>query len=776
MILMARYSNGLEDTIDLSPSAITVLESRYLKKDSHGKATETAHDMFMRVADNIAQADKNYRSGSLDETTEKFYRSMSSLHFLPNSPTLMNAGRELQQLSACFVLPVPDSIDGIFEAAKQGAIVHKSGGGTGYSFSKLRPKGDIVGSTQGVASGPVSFMSAFNVYTDVVKQGGTRRGANMGILSVSHPDIMEFIDAKCNPDDKAKMIAGQFGDSKYVHGAVARALVENYQLNNFNLSVAVTDKFMEAVEKGTKYDLIHPVTGKVVRTIDARKVFEKIAQNGWRTAEPGVIFIDTINKYNPTPGVGQFDATNPCAEQPLLPYESCNLGSIDVSKFVKDGKIDYQGLEAVVKNSIHFLDNVVDMNHAPIPQINEMTRANRKVGLGIMGFADALIYMGIPYGSHDSIQVAEQLTKFIQDASKDASRELARERGSFPNIDLSIYKGQDMRNATTTTIAPTGTIGIITGCSQGIEPLYSVVVSRRTGEFTLFEPSKVFEKKLREAGIEPTKEMLEQILKNGGPKGIVPPEIADIFVTAGDLSAEQHIKVQAAFQRHIDNAVSKTINMPNSATVEDIEKAYALAYKSGLKGITIYRDGSRGTQVLNVGPDKVRKSLQTILTEEALKTERPEIVKGETLTSRTSFGKLFMTINRRPDGTPYEIFCAIGKSGGDIGAMAEGYGRLMSRQLQGGSTLEDIAEQLGGIGGKSAVFDNGHSVTSLPDAISKTIKRHIEHYEKGNGHHVDTKSVSEISGNMCPKCHSPLIATEGCEKCSTSDCDYSKCS
>jgi ribonucleoside-diphosphate reductase alpha chain len=464
-----------------------------------------------------------------------------------------------------------------------------------------------------------------------------------------------------------------------------------------------------------------------------------------------------------------------CGEQPLLPYESCNLGSIDVSKFVKDGKIDYESLEGIVKNSIHFLDNVVDMNHAPIEQINQVTRANRKVGLGLMGFADALIYMGVPYGSQESTHIAEQLTKFIQDKAKEASRELAKERGSFPNINLSIYKGQDMRNATVTTIAPTGTIGVITGCSQGIEPLYSVVLKRKTPQFTLLESNKAFETALRKAGIEPTRELLEEIL-NKGPKGVkgIPPELSDIFVTAGELTPDQHLKVQAAFQKYIDNAVSKTINFPNNATVQDIEHAYRSAHRLGLKGVTIYRDGSRDVQVLNVGPDKEHKSLQTILTEEAVRAPRPEIIKGETLSTITPFGKLFITINRRQDGVPYEMFLAIGKSGGDVQAMAEGYGRLLSMQLKAGATLEDVAEQLEGIGGKTTVRNEGHSTSSLPDAVAQTIRKHIKHYKEGNGHTV-AKEEPKISGNLCPTCGSPLIRGEGCEKCSDAGCTYTRC-
>jgi len=440
---MAKYSNGLEDNIELTESSIKVLEKRYLKKDESGKAIETAHDMFMRVAHNIAEAEKNYdKRASVEQTAGKFYEMMSNLYFLPNSPTLMNAGRDLQQLSGCFVLPIDDSIESIFESSKQGAIVHKSGGGTGYSFSKLRPKNDVVKSTSGISSGPVSFMDVHNTYTDVVKQGGTRRGANMGILRIDHPDILDFIDCKSVPNEKNRKIAEIFSDSKYLQKLIERFLIENYQLNNFNISVAITDKFMEAVEKNQDYELIHPKSKKVIQKLNAKDVFNKIAENSWKSGEPGVVFINKINKYNPTPEIGEIEATNPCGEQPLLPYESCNLGSIDLSKFVEKGKVNYPKLEEIVKGAVHFLDNVIDMNNYPLPEIEKMTKGNRKIGLGVMGFADMLIELGIPYGSHESISKAEKIMSFVQEKSKEASQELGEKRGSFPNIEKSVYKGK----------------------------------------------------------------------------------------------------------------------------------------------------------------------------------------------------------------------------------------------------------------------------------------------------------------------------------------------
>jgi len=779
---MAKYSNGLEDKIQLEAPAIKILEGRYLKKDDSGKAIETAHDMFKRVAYNIAEAEKNYsKTPNIEQTAEKFYDMLSKLYFLPNSPTLMNAGRDLQQLSGCFVLPIEDSIESIFESAKQGAMVHKSGGGTGYSFSRLRPKNDNVKSTSGVSSGPVSFMYTHNTYTDVVKQGGTRRGANMGILRVDHPDILDFIDCKSVPNEKNAMIASFFSDSKYLQRTIERFLIENYQLNNFNISVAITDKFMEAVEKNQDYELLHPKDGRVVQKLNARTVFQKIAENAWKSGEPGIVFIDKINKYNPTPEVGMIESTNPCGEQPLLPYESCNLGSIDISKFVEEGKVNYTKLEEIVKEAVHFLDNVIDMSNSPLPEIDKMTKANRKIGLGVMGFADMLIDLGIPYGSHESITKAEKIMSFVQEKSKEASRELAEKRGSFPNIEKSIYKGQKMRNAAITTIAPTGTIGVITGCSQGIEPLYGVVYKRKTPQFELLESNKLFKRIGEEKGFY-SEELLKEIYEQSGSiKKFenIPNDIRELFPTAMDLTPEEHIRIQATFQKYTDNAVSKTINFPQSTTKEDIFKAYMLSYKLGCKGITIYRDKSRDVQVLNTGTvEIIPKSLQNIVAEESLTAPRPERVVGETLSARTSLGKLYLTVNSdKQTGKLYEAFPTIGKTGGDIAAMGEGYGRLLSMLLKVGVPAEVISEQLEGIGGKDAVFDKGKAVKSLPDAISQLLKQRLENIALDSGESIEKKEIkkSKSSGNLCPKCGSALMALEGCEKCSNIECDYSRC-
>lgn len=769
---MAKYSNGLEDEIDLTESSIKVLEGRYLKRDDSGKAIETAHDMFQRVAYNIAEADKIYdTNASIEKTAENFYQVMSNLYFLPNSPTLMNAGRELQQLSGCFVLPIDDSIVDIFEIAKQGALVHKSGGGTGYSFSRIRPNGDYVKSTSGIASGPISFMDVFNKYTDVVKQGGTRRGANMGILRVDHPDIIEFIDAKNKPNDKNKKIADNFKESKSLKENIEKLLVGNYQLNNLNISVALTDRFMDAVERDEEYELIHPATKKVTRKLKAREVLDKIAENAWKNGEPGVIFIDEINRHNPTPEVGEIESTNPCGEQPLLPYESCNLGSIDVSKFVDNKKIDFGRLEEVVHTAVHFLDNVIDMNKFPLPQIEKMTKANRKIGLGVMGFADMLIQLGVPYNSQDAILKAEEVMDFIQVKSKEASAKLAEKRGNFPNIDKSIYKGQLMRNATTTTIAPTGTIGVITGSSQGIEPLYAIVYKRTTPQFTLFEPNKIFKKIAQEKGFYSESLLKEIFGRNGTIKEFdsIPKEVRDLFITAYELNPEEHVKIQAAFQKHVDNAVSKTINFPESAKVEDVKNSFILAYKNNCKGVTVYRNNSSEEQVLTTGKKTSNRSLVSMIVEEVLKKPRPERVEGLTLKQTTPFGNMYPTINKdMKTGNLYELFLAIGKGGGDVTAMAEGFSRALSLLFKVGVPPEIIIEQFEGIGGKSQIFDKGQAIGSIPDAIAQAIKKYLEQ-TGGNGNDKSKKDPIK-SGNLCPRCGSPLIKQEGCEKCSDPEC------
>ena len=586
-----------DDQLKLSINAIKVLERRYLKKDPAGRIIESPEGMFLRVAKNISSADTLY---SLDPAKSEldFFKSMTTLEFVPNSPTLMNAGKDIQQLSACFVLPVADSMDQIFDAVKDAALIHQSGGGTGFAFSRLRPKGDIVKSTGGVASGPVSFMRVFNIATEVIKQGGTRRGANMGILRIDHPDILEFITAKEN----------------------------NNEFQNFNISVAATDKFMDALFKDEDYDLVNPRNKQVVNKLNARKVFDLIVTMAWKNGDPGIIFIDRINatNSNPTPALGEVESTNPCGEQPLLPFESCNLGSINLARMTKEEKgaltVDYEKLGKTVKMAVLFLDNVIDMNRYPLPQLEEMSRiGNRKIGLGVMGWADLLIELGVAYNSDAAVKLADQVMGFIDEESKKASSALAEQRGTFQNWERSIWKGRlKLRNATTTTIAPTGTISIIANCSSGIEPLFAVSFIRNVMDNTeLLEVNPVFEHVARKEGFY-TEWLMKQIAQHGSVQDVaeVPEKWRKVFVTAHDISPEWHVKMQAAFQRHTDNAVSKTVNLTHYATPKEVEDVYLLAYKLGCKGVTIYRDGSKDNQVLNISevnrPKEEQKEAVTV--------------------------------------------------------------------------------------------------------------------------------------------------------------------
>ncbi|MEM5793153.1 MAG: vitamin B12-dependent ribonucleotide reductase [Candidatus Aenigmatarchaeota archaeon] len=592
-IRKAKSLLGIQDDLKLSLNAITVLQKRYLRRDENGNVIETPRQMFERVAKAVADAEKKF--GTLPEERKKieeeFFRMMSTLEFLPNSPTLMNAGTGTNlSLSACFVLPVEDSIEGIFEAVKNMAIIHQSGGGTGFDFSRLRPAGDIVRKASGVASGPISFMKVFNTATEIIKQGGKRRGANMGILRVDHPDILDFIVCK---------------ETEGV-------------LNNFNISVAITDKFMEAVEENKEFELINPRTGKSVKKVMARAIWNLIITMAWKNGEPGVIFIDTINKHNPTPHLGKIEATNPCGEQPLLPYESCNLGSINLAKMVRDGKIDWDKLAHITRMAVRFLDNVIEINKFPLKELEVMNRKTRKIGLGIMGFADMLIKLNIPYNSEEGIKTAEKVMKFIRDEARKMSEELGKERGNFEAFEGSIWdkKGYKyMRNATLTTIAPTGTIGVIAGCSQGCEPLYAISYVRNVQETigsNLVYVDPEFEARLIMAGIY-DEELMKKIAMKSSIQDIkeIPEEIRKVFVTAHDISPEWHVRMQAAFQKYTDNAVSKTINFPNSATPQDIEKAYWLAYQLKCKGITVYRDGSRRYQILTTVKKDVVNNLVT---------------------------------------------------------------------------------------------------------------------------------------------------------------------
>lgn len=765
----------------LTDNAIKVLEKRYLIKDEKGNVLETPEHMFRRVAKTIADADLLYDSkADVCATEEKFYNLMSNLEFVPNSPTLMNAGRELGQLSACFVLPIEDSMEGIFDAIKNAAMIHKSGGGTGFSFSRLRSKGSSVKTTGGVASGPVSFMKVFNSATEAVKQGGTRRGANMGILRVDHPDILEFIQCKKNNGD----------------------------ITNFNISIAITEKFMEAVEEGEDYELVEPNTKEVVSKLNAREVFDLIVDMAWNNGEPGIIFLDRINRDNVVPELGEIESTNPCGEQPLLPYESCNLGSINLVSCIKNSRgkkvLDYNKLGEIIDTSVHFLDNVIDVNKYPLPQVDEMTKGTRKIGLGVMGFADMLIELGIPYNSEEAVNTAEKLMKFISDRSKETSMKLAEERGVFKYFDKSVFKNNDLkyRNATTTTIAPTGTISIIAGVSSGIEPLFALSFVRNVMDNDeLPEVNPIFERVAKERGFY-SKELMREIAAHGTIQDIklIPEDVRRVFVTAHDIAPEWHIRIQSAFQKYTDNAVSKTVNFANSATRDDVKNVYMLAYKLGCKGVTIYRDGSRDSQVLNIGGVSKGKEDEVIEKCDTLVPRvRPEVTMGFTEKVRIGCGNLYITVNSDENGI-CEVFTNLGRGGG-CPSQSEATSRLISIALRAGVDVKEIIEQLRGIRCHSTLRQKGLKVLSCPDAIGRALERHM----KMEVTMKDVKTIDELTveiessinsctgdcsacenschavtmehfdNNMknCPECGSTIQHEGGCVVCR--NCGYSKC-
>jgi ribonucleoside-diphosphate reductase alpha chain len=737
----------------LTENALRVLEKRYLKKDKQGQVVETPEEMFRRVARAIASAELIYNpQADVKAREDEFYRLMANLEFLPNSPTLMNAGRELGQLSACFVIPVGDSMESIFDAVKYTALIHKSGGGTGFSFSHLRPEGDFVKSTSGVASGPVSFMEVFDTTTDVTKQGGTRRGANMGILSVDHPDIMRFITAKENPR----------------------------KLTNFNISVAVTNEFMEAVKAGEDYDLVNPRTKKVVDKLNAREVFDKIVDMAWKTGDPGIVFIDRINQDNPTPNLGKIESTNPCGEQPLLPYESCNLGSINLARMLKtaDGgyEIDYPKMAEVVRTTVRFLDNVIDVNKFPLPQIAEMTRKSRKIGLGVMGFADMLIRLGIPYNSEEALKVGTEVMRFVHDEAGKASAELAEERGVFPAFSGSIYDvpgGPGMRNASCTTIAPTGTLSIISGCSSGIEPLFALSYTRNILDGAqLVEGNPYFEKVARDGGFY-SEELIKRLasgFKLGDIDGI-PDDIKRVFVTAHQITPEWHVRMQAAFQQSTDNAVSKTVNFPREATREDITNVYTMAYELGLKGITIYRDRSRDSQVLVTGGEEKGEEETRKLTPR----RRPSETTGTVARVNTGCGSLYITVAYDDKGI-FEVFATLGKSGGCASAQLEATCRLITLALRSGVDVAPVVKQLKGIRCPSIAWDDGKSILSCADAIASVLEKHINGEAappQTEEHQPDNNNPTVNLAGQCPDCGNLLVYQEGCFICPS--CGYTKC-
>ncbi|HWP29036.1 MAG TPA: adenosylcobalamin-dependent ribonucleoside-diphosphate reductase, partial [Chloroflexota bacterium] len=727
----------------LTPNGLKVLERRYLHRIGN-RIVETPGGAFWRVAEEVARGGASWiDQAGLEERTRAYYRAMASLEFLPNSPTLMNAGkRNGLQYSACYVLPVEDSMEGIFESVKRAALIHKSGGGTGFAFSRLRPRGDIVGSTGGVASGPVSFMEVFNGATESVKQGGTRRGANMGILRVDHPDVLQFIDCKRVLNEGARAAYEAVADqlTPAAREALRKRLLET-QIANFNISVAVTDRFMEALAADEEYELIHPRTGEVVRRLRAREVFDRMVQAAWETGDPGVVFIDRINAgpANPVPEMGPVEATNPCGEQPLYPNEACNLGSINLARFVRPGgvarhrsarglagveAIDWERLEQTVRLAIRFLDDVITVNPYPDQLIDRAVKANRRVGLGVMGWADLLIDLEIPYDSEEALRLGTEVMRRINEWAHDESCRLAEERGPFPNWPKSIYKdGRPQRNATVTTIAPTGTISIIAGCSSGIEPLFALVFDRRgslDGQLSLEVYERFTEVAKREGFW--TEDLARQVYARGTVRGLpsVPEKWQRVFGTAHDIAPEWHVRMQAAFQQHTDNAVSKTINLPHDATVADVERAYRLAYEAGCNGITVYRDGSK-EGVLHVGAGDAKAASAD---DPRAMLARPKAMEGVTYSVETPLGTAYITINHDEEHEPREVFVNQGKAGSDIAPLSEAIGKLASIALRIPSPmpprdrLREITRRLRGIGGSTSLGFGPDRTRSLPDALA----------------------------------------------------------
>lgn len=764
----------MDNSMNFSTNAIIVLEKRYLKKDNFGQVIETPEEMLRRVAKVIASIEKNYDADDkkIKDVEKLFFEMMRDLEFMPNSPTLMNAGKELGQLSACFVVPIDDSMASIFDAIKSTALIHKTGGGTGFDFSQLRAKSSVVKSTGGVASGPVSFMKVFDSATQAVKQGGTRRGANMGILRVDHPDILEFI--KCKESE---------GD-----------------ISNFNISVAMTDDFMNKVLNKQNYQLFDSYSGAVVKELNASEVFDIIATNAHNNGEPGIVFIDKMDKDNPTPNLGKIESTNPCGEQPLLAYESCNLGSINLAKMLKkiDDKfeVDWQKLKTITRAATRFLDNVIEVNKFPLPQIRENSLKTRKIGLGIMGWSTMLGFQGIPYDSDDAINLAKKVMGFIQKVSHEESISLAKQRGVFPAWKGSVWekKGIKVRNATLTTIAPTGTISIISGpTSSGIEPNYYLSYFRNVldGE-KLLEVDLAFEYTAKKEGFY-SKDLMKRIASGESIQKMdeVPNNVKRVFKTAMDISPFWHIKMQATFQEFTDNAVSKTINLHNSAGVDDIKEAYLLAYKLGCKGLTVYRDGSRNVQVLTL--DKKKKDAEVKSKEFAgysaltlYPKSRPEVIFGTTTKVTTGCGNLYVTVNQDEDGNFFEVFTQMGKAGGCAGSQLEAVGRLVSLALRGGIETKVICEQLNGIRCPSPSWDKGKKIFSCADAIARVLEKRAA--DQKDLFQIDSSSVNKEEDKalvtapkinytnvvgVCIECGFALRHQEGCLVCDA--CGYSKC-
>jgi ribonucleoside-diphosphate reductase alpha chain len=759
---MSLPSSPPPGTVTLTQNARTVLEKRYLIKNETGKPTETPEDLFWRVATVVAGADERYGATEEDvgAVAEDFYFLMTQRRFEPNSPTLMNAGRPLGQLSACFVLPVEDALsnkkNGIYDTLGAMALIHQSGGGTGFSFSRLRGKGSMVRSTTGVASGPISFMKLYDASTDAVKQGGTRRGANMGILRVDHPDIMDFITCK---EDLT-------------------------QVTNFNISVAITRRFMDAVRTGSSYDLIDPSHGKVVGQLDAKTVWDKMILGAWRTGEPGVFFIDEANRYNPVPHLGAYEATNPCGEQPLLPYDVCNLGSINVGYYVKNGAMDWESFRKDVYLSTHFLDNIIDVNKYPLPEIDSLSKRIRRIGLGVMGFADALIRLGIAYDTEAGVEFGRKVMEFVDVEGKKESERLAGERGPFPEWARSIWGPDEtcardehgkrirpmqmLRNCNVTTVAPTGTISIIAGCSSGLEPLFAVAFMRNQAGVQMPDVNEDFVAIAKTEGWY-SDELMERIAKTGSvDHAEIPAKWQKVFVTANAIAPEWHIKMQAAFQKHCDSAISKTTNFSHAATMDDVRKIYEMAYEMDCKGVTVYRDGSRDNQVLSTGATagaaasravttsdsegsvvadraiigdlhgqlaeanaeiaRLKQSLYDVEAENLQrrqKRSRPDKLRGTTIRKETPLGTMFVNITEDDRGQPFEVFVMLGKAGGSAMADAEAMGRLISLALRSGIPMAQIHRQLRGISSDRAVGLGPAKVLSVPDAIGIALEEWV---------------------------------------------------
>jgi ribonucleoside-diphosphate reductase alpha chain len=814
-------------TLDLSANALTVLERRYLIKDEQGKPTETAYDLFWRVARHVAAPDEKYGASAkaVSGLAETFFELMATRVWMPNSPTLMNAGRPLGQLSACFVLPIEDALsngkNGIYDTLRAMALVHQSGGGTGFAFSRLRPKNDVVRSTMGVASGPVSFMKLYDASTDVVKQGGTRRGANMGILRVDHPDILEFIACK---DDLT-------------------------QVTNFNISVAITDQFMQALEAGRSYDLIHPRTGQVVGQLDAGEVFRRIVHGAWKTGEPGVFFVDRANAFNPVPHLGEYEATNPCGEQPLLPYDVCNLGSINLGLFAGANDVEWDRLRTAVHLCTHFLDNVIDANRYPLDEIDELAKRIRRVGLGVMGWADLLGRLGIPYNSEEGVALGRRVMEFVDEESKQASELLAEQRGAFPEWERSIWGPDEtcarnaagerirpmrkLRNCNLTTVAPTGTISIIAGCSSGIEPLFAIAFMRNQAGVLMPDVNEEFTAIAKREGWY-SEDLIRRIAEAGHIHfDEVPERWQRVFVTAHDVTPEWHIRMQAAFQEFTDSAISKTCNFPNEATEKDVEQIYRFAYQLGCKGVTVYRDGAREMQVLSTGQTakKVQEAAVGIGTAKAAPADaalaealgriaeleaelqrtrsqlhdaetenlqrravrsRPDLLRGTTRRLESTLGTMYVTITEDDKGQPFEVFISLGKAGGALMADVEAIGRLISLALRSGVPLTKVYRQLRDISSDRAVGLGPNKVKSVPDAIGIAIEKWLQDRNgiqqdllsptpalaprevvPESGGEAALRSAPEDFIGACPDCGSQLAFVEGCAKCHV--CGYSEC-